>query len=76
VLSFLPEVFYTPIRRLLLPAPADCLAGRHLGLVEGFDKWLLHQGYSLASVNNRLSAVKVYARLAAKAGVIPLPNML
>lgn len=41
------------------------------GLVEGFVRWLLNQGYSLASVNNRLSAVKVYARLAAKAGVIP-----
>lgn len=41
------------------------------GLVEGFVKWLLLQGYSLATVNNRLSAVKVYARLAAKAGVIP-----
>ena len=41
------------------------------GLVEGFVKWLLNQGYSLASVNNRLSAVKVYIRLAAKAGVVP-----
>lgn len=41
------------------------------GLVEGFVKWLLNQGYSVASVNNRLSAVKVYARLAAKAGAIP-----
>ncbi|MBK8899765.1 MAG: site-specific integrase [Anaerolineaceae bacterium] len=41
------------------------------GLVEGFVRWLLNQGYSLASVNNRLSAIKVYARLAAKAGVIP-----
>lgn len=41
------------------------------GLVEGFVKWLLHQGYSVASVNNRLSAVKVYARLATKAGIIP-----
>lgn len=40
------------------------------GLVEGFIRWLLNQGYSLASVNNRLSAIKVYARLAAKAGVI------
>jgi integrase len=40
------------------------------GLVEGFVKWLLNQGYSLASVNNRLSAVKVYVRLAAKAGTI------
>ncbi len=41
------------------------------GLVEGFVKWLLTQGYSIASVNNRLSAIKVYARLASKAGVIP-----
>lgn len=41
------------------------------GLVEGFVKWLLLQGYSTASINNRLSAVKVYTRLAAKAGVIP-----
>lgn len=40
------------------------------GLVEGFVKWLLNQGYSVASVNNRLSAVKVYTRLAAKADVI------
>ena len=40
------------------------------GLVEGFVKWLLNQGYSLASVNNRLSAVKVYIRLAAKAGAL------
>ncbi len=40
------------------------------GLVEGFVKWLLNQGYSVASINNRLSAVKVYARLAMKAGVI------
>lgn len=41
------------------------------GLVEGFVKWLLNEGYSLASVNNRLSAVKVYSRLAVKAGMIP-----
>jgi integrase len=49
----------------------DAWQGVTWGLVEGFVKWLLNQGYSLASVNNRLSAVKVYARLAAKAGVIP-----
>lgn len=41
------------------------------GLVEGFVKWLLNTGYSIASVNNRLSAIKIYTRLAAKAGVIP-----
>ena len=41
------------------------------GLVEGFVRWLLKHGYSVASINNRLSAVKVYARLAARASVIP-----
>jgi integrase len=41
------------------------------GLVEGFVRWLLNQGYSVASINNRLSAVKVYARLATRAGAIP-----
>ena len=41
------------------------------GLVEGFVRWLLQQGYSVASTNNRLSAIKVYVRLATKAGVIP-----
>jgi hypothetical protein len=43
-------------------------------LVEGFVKWLLHKEYTLASVVNWLSAVKEYARLAARAGVIPLLN--
>ncbi len=41
------------------------------GLVEGFVKWLLNQGYSISSVNNRLASIRVYVRLAAKAGVIP-----
>lgn len=41
------------------------------GLVEGYVKWLLNQGYSIASVNNRLSAIKVYARLATKSGAVP-----
>jgi integrase len=40
------------------------------GLVEGFVKWLLNQGYTVASANNRLSAVRVYVRLAVKAGII------
>lgn len=41
------------------------------GVVEGFVKWMLKKGYSIATVNNRLSAVQVYVRLATKAGVIP-----
>ncbi len=49
----------------------DAWQGVTWGLVEGFVKWLLRTGYTIASANNRLSTVKVYARLAAKAGVIP-----
>ena len=40
------------------------------GLVEGFLRWQLGKGYSIGSINNRLSAVKVYAKLASKAGAI------
>lgn len=41
------------------------------GLVEGFVKWMLKRGYSVNSVNSQLSSIKVYFRLAAKAGAVP-----
>jgi len=52
---------------------ADPLAWRGVtwGLVEGFVRWQLHQGYAVASVNVRLSTVKTYAGMAARAGAIP-----
>ena len=40
------------------------------GIVEAFKRWMIQQGYSIASVNARLSTVKTYAALAAKAGAI------
>lgn len=40
------------------------------GLVEGFVRWQLQQGYSVGSVNVRLSTVKAYAKLALKAGTL------
>lgn len=40
------------------------------GLVDGYYKWLLSQGYSIGSANVNLSTVKTYARLAIKAGVV------
>ncbi|MCB0063208.1 MAG: tyrosine-type recombinase/integrase [Caldilineaceae bacterium] len=40
------------------------------GIVEGFVKWQLREGHAVSSVNRRLSTVKVYAKLAAKAGAI------
>lgn len=40
------------------------------GVVEGFVRWQLRQGYAVGSVNVRLSTIRVYAGLAAKAGAI------
>src|SRR5829696_118200 len=40
------------------------------GLVAGFVKWMLREGLALSSINRKLSTVKVYAGLAAQAGVI------
>ena len=44
--------------------------GTTWGLVKGFKLWLLKAGYSVATVNNRLTAVRVYAARAAQAGVL------
>ena len=40
------------------------------GLVEGFLKWQLKEGYAIQSINVRLSTVKTYAKLAMKSGVV------
>lgn len=40
------------------------------GLVEAWRNWSLQQGYSVGSVNVRLSTVKTYAKLATKAGAL------
>lgn len=40
------------------------------GLVEGFARWQLAQGFAVSSVNVRLSTVKTYAKMAAKAGAL------
>ena len=41
------------------------------GLVDGFVKWLLAEGYAVGSINVRLATVKSYCRLAVQAGAIP-----
>lgn len=43
------------------------------GLVDGFCRWQLQKGYAVSSVNIRLATVKMYARLAMRAEMIP-PN--
>ena len=50
----------------------DCAEwqGITFGLVEAFKRWQLDQGYAIASINAHLSTVKVYAKLATKAGIL------
>lgn len=40
------------------------------GLVEAFKVWMLQEGYAIGSINGRLSTVRKYASLAAKAEAI------
>jgi integrase len=40
------------------------------GLAEGFKVWMLQKGYAIGSINGRLSTVRTYAKIAAKAGAI------
>jgi integrase len=45
-------------------------AGFTWGLVEGFKRWMLREGYALATVNRSLATIKSYTRLAAQAGAL------
>jgi len=61
-----------------LPVLASDLARWHgvtWGIVEAWRTALLQEGYSVATVNNRLSAIRVYAGLASKAGAIPVDEL-
>jgi hypothetical protein len=40
------------------------------GIVEGFKLWMLQAGYAIGNINGRLSTVRTFAKLAAKAGAI------
>lgn len=49
--------------------------GMTWGIVQGFVKWQLQAGHAVASLNRRLSTVKVYAKLAAQAGAISAQDL-
>src|SRR5207237_10568961 len=53
-----------------LYADAEAWRGMSRGLLKGFRKWMLDQGYAISSVNMRLATVRQYATLAHDAGVI------
>lgn len=40
------------------------------GLVAGFAKWMLNEGYAIGSINRKLSTLKMYCKLAMQAGTI------
>jgi integrase len=50
----------------------DLAQWRHItfGLVEGFQRWQLQQGYSIGSVNVRLDTIRMYCTLAMQAGFL------
>lgn len=53
----------------LMTSP-DAWRGVTWGLVGGFVRWLLAQGYAVASINRALATVRIYVRLAEQAGAI------
>lgn len=57
------------VENSLLESPQNW-AGIGFGLVEGFYWWLRKKGYATASINRKLSTVRVYAKMALGAGVL------
>lgn len=56
---------------------AEAWRGVTWGLVEGFRNWMVAQGDAVGSINVRLSTIKTYTKLAAKAGALtPEENAL
>jgi integrase len=53
-----------------LQLDANTWLGITHGLVEGFKEWLVQEGAAVATINRRLSTIKVYVGLATKAEVI------
>ena len=50
---------------------ADAWRGMSKGLLLGFRKWVLEQGYAIGTLNQRLAILRQYCTLAHDAGVIP-----
>jgi integrase len=67
---FLSQVGIVLAAEELLNDPSSWQHITH-GLLTTFVKWLLQDGYSIGTVNLRLSTVRSYAKLATKAGAIP-----
>lgn len=53
----------------LLSTP-DAWSGVSYGLVAGFVRWLLQEGYAIGSINVRLATIKAYCKIVSQAGVL------
>ena len=53
-----------------LATDPESWAGITWGLVTAYARWQLTRGYAVSSINGHLSTVKIYSKLAAKAGAI------
>lgn len=53
----------------LLSSPSAWMDITH-GLIDSFTRWMLEEGFAIGSINVRLSTIKTYFNLAAKAGYI------
>lgn len=51
-------------------------AGITWGVISGFVDWMKDEGYAVKTINDRLSTIKRYAKLAHAAGVIPAEDHL
>lgn len=60
-----------PVAGLDLAGDLRAWSGMTHGLIDGFVRWQLRQGYAVGSINVRLSTIKTYCTLAARAGYLP-----
>lgn len=65
------ENFGRYVNRDCLSSDPEQWRGVSWGIVDAFCKQMLLDGYAVSTVNFHLSTIKTYAKLAAKAGVIP-----
>lgn len=73
--DFLNEAGITAVTPDGLQMEPESWRGVTWGIVKAFGRWMLAQGFSVATINNRLTTVRVYASLAAQAGVIGVEDL-
>ena len=73
--TYLAEVTVSRDADELYDSP-EAWQGVTWGLVEGFKAWMLKQGFTISSINRKLSTVKMYAKHAGKANAIPSDELM